>query len=634
MPNKYLDSDGLAEYTTLVKTALNTKAPLNSPALTGTPTAPTASAGTDTTQIATTEFVQDAIDSEETRADGAYLPLAGGTVTGNLSVSGSITGNVTGNASTATNATNDANGNPIASTYLPLAGGTLTGAVNGVTPTAGDDSTKLATTAYVREEVRQHSGIPIGHIYFSVNPNIPQGSLPLFGGEFSRETYSDLWAWVQQQAGYCKTEAEWQALATNNNNNVPYYSDGDGSTTFRVPSLRCWVKGADGTVVEVGSYLQAGVPNITGDSATNIWTTNNSSGSVGVGAVEMGSPTTSTTMTGTTTNHFSRRLRIDASNSNAIYGKSSTVQPESIVGMWLVKAYGTIEDTGVIDEQQYIDDRIAALPNTFLPLAGGTMIGGIKFDVTGEIGYRGTAHTSPYNPCKQLIVSATDIDHWGDAGGAKISLHTYDSTGTNTLEDGSFSLLATDGTNGNELKGKPDGTLNWSGYSIRLNGYNSNTAFFQLTNLSNVQKSNVDVGWSYDAGTGAGLGLRCASDELGNNAGEFFLFARKGNTGCVLSGKPDGSLTWNNKDVERVNAKGTNYIRYESGLQICWGILGAGTSLTATYPVAFSAEPSIATSSSSNVTIAANVSGRQNTGFVATLSASSYMRYIAIGKWK
>lgn len=127
MPNKYLDSVGLTEYTGLVKTALNAKAPLSSPALTGTPTAPTPTAGDDSTKIATTEFVQDAIDSEETRADGAYLPLAGGTVTGNLSVSGSITGNVTGNASTATNATNDANGNPIASTYLPLAGGTLTG---------------------------------------------------------------------------------------------------------------------------------------------------------------------------------------------------------------------------------------------------------------------------------------------------------------------------------------------------------------------------------------------------------------------------------------------------------------------------------------------------------------------------
>ena len=40
-----------------------TRAPLASPALTGTPTAPTAAAGTNTTQIATTEFVTDAINT-------------------------------------------------------------------------------------------------------------------------------------------------------------------------------------------------------------------------------------------------------------------------------------------------------------------------------------------------------------------------------------------------------------------------------------------------------------------------------------------------------------------------------------------------------------------------------------------
>ena len=38
-------------------------APLDSPALTGTPTAPTAAAGTDTTQVATTAFVTAAISS-------------------------------------------------------------------------------------------------------------------------------------------------------------------------------------------------------------------------------------------------------------------------------------------------------------------------------------------------------------------------------------------------------------------------------------------------------------------------------------------------------------------------------------------------------------------------------------------
>lgn len=43
--------------TSAIQTQLNSKAPLASPALTGTPTAPTATAGTNTTQIATTAFV-------------------------------------------------------------------------------------------------------------------------------------------------------------------------------------------------------------------------------------------------------------------------------------------------------------------------------------------------------------------------------------------------------------------------------------------------------------------------------------------------------------------------------------------------------------------------------------------------
>ena len=38
-------------------------------------------------------------------------------------------------------------------TFLPLSGGTLTGYVNGVTPTPGDNTTKLATTAYVQGEI-------------------------------------------------------------------------------------------------------------------------------------------------------------------------------------------------------------------------------------------------------------------------------------------------------------------------------------------------------------------------------------------------------------------------------------------------------------------------------------------------
>lgn len=54
-----------------------TRAPLSSPAFTGTPTAPSAPAGTNTTQLATTAFVQAATDSIVTVAPGTVFFVAG-----------------------------------------------------------------------------------------------------------------------------------------------------------------------------------------------------------------------------------------------------------------------------------------------------------------------------------------------------------------------------------------------------------------------------------------------------------------------------------------------------------------------------------------------------------------------------
>lgn len=73
-------------------------------------------------QGATAEYVQAELED--------YLALTGGAITGNLSVSGTITGDLVGNADTATNATNDGNGNEISTTYLPLSGGTMTGNIS------------------------------------------------------------------------------------------------------------------------------------------------------------------------------------------------------------------------------------------------------------------------------------------------------------------------------------------------------------------------------------------------------------------------------------------------------------------------------------------------------------------------
>jgi hypothetical protein len=67
------DIDGLL-------TALNLRAPLASPTLTGTPTAPTAAAGNNTTQLATTAFVQAAIAA----AVATLLPKNNPTFTGTM----------------------------------------------------------------------------------------------------------------------------------------------------------------------------------------------------------------------------------------------------------------------------------------------------------------------------------------------------------------------------------------------------------------------------------------------------------------------------------------------------------------------------------------------------------------------
>jgi hypothetical protein len=58
-----------ANYTTTITTALGTKAPLASPDLTGVPTAPTAAANTNTTQIATTAFAKAEADAAQSAAE-------------------------------------------------------------------------------------------------------------------------------------------------------------------------------------------------------------------------------------------------------------------------------------------------------------------------------------------------------------------------------------------------------------------------------------------------------------------------------------------------------------------------------------------------------------------------------------
>ena len=117
-------------------TASSTYAPLASPALTGVPTAPTAASNTNTTQIATTAYVQNEISELIDAAPGAL---------DTLNELAAAMGDDPNFATTVTNSL---------ATKLPLAGGTMTGAIamgtNKITgagdPTAAQD---VATKNYV-----------------------------------------------------------------------------------------------------------------------------------------------------------------------------------------------------------------------------------------------------------------------------------------------------------------------------------------------------------------------------------------------------------------------------------------------------------------------------------------------------
>lgn len=73
---------------------------------------------------------------------------------------------------------------------------------------------------------------------------------------YNRATYSELWNYVQLKPSLLISEAEWQAKYSQTNGKfVPYYSEGDGSTTFRTPLLSAYPCGV-ADVEDIGVYKE------------------------------------------------------------------------------------------------------------------------------------------------------------------------------------------------------------------------------------------------------------------------------------------------------------------------------------------------------------------------------------------
>ena len=153
------------------------------------------------------------------------------------------------------------------------------------------------------------SAVPTGTILPFAGNSIPSGFLACNGSAISRSTYSALYG----------------VIGTT-------YGTGNGSTTFNVPQLE------DNRFIEFhstrGTKKNAGLPNITGTTYSIVSQQPYSDGALN-GADVL--PDRYGVVPDSNNDNLLRYLRFDASQSNAIYGGSSTTQPKSLTVRAIIK---------------------------------------------------------------------------------------------------------------------------------------------------------------------------------------------------------------------------------------------------------------------------------------------------------
>ena len=222
----------------------------------------------------------------------------------------------------------------------------------------------------------------IGTWWISLDNTVPTGGLPHIGHLCSRATYGDFWTWCESNKTVV-TETEWQSYANSHNGCCPYYSNGDGSTTFRTPKYDQSFLKIVASLGNAGDYQSAGLPNITGDfRSRGFVNAENHCVQVPKGVFYTMDTFASDVLagSGTVAGTF-RQYGFDASRSSAIYGNSDTVTPQNfgiIVGVYAVSAVsapiGTTDVAGILNIVTTIQDSV----NSKLDKSGDVATGSIE----------------------------------------------------------------------------------------------------------------------------------------------------------------------------------------------------------------------------------------------------------------
>lgn len=191
----------------------------------------------------------------------------------------------------------------------------LSGSPTTTTQATTDNSTKIATTAYVSSKVSSLSETAPGSIIPFGGTSLPAGYLACDGSAVSRTTYADLFSVIG---------TTWGA--------------GDGSTTFNVPNFTDR-KVPLGAASSFGSLYNGGAPNITGTAKRFTMRQNCVSGSGATQMSDLGQPFSSWACYDKSVNFATEgQINFNAHNSNSIYGETTnTIITSGYNCMYVIK---------------------------------------------------------------------------------------------------------------------------------------------------------------------------------------------------------------------------------------------------------------------------------------------------------
>ena len=166
----------------------------------------------------------------------------------------------------------------------------------------------------------------------------------------------------------------------------------------------------------------------------------------------------------------------------------------------------------------------------------------------------------------------------------------------------------------------------------------------------NFRNGSVDIGFNFTEKLGGGVGFRSINNT--KEPGAFSLYAQDLNQCKVLTGVPDGTLTWDGSPIitqahhsaKSVGNSWQHVFRFSNGLQIIYGVYGeekdAPVGITVTYDSPFASPPSIQTTiwgPSYLITdpiATVYFSDATETNFRLWCTLKNWICWCAFGKWK